>query len=217
MVADYCSVHGMRTRYEYSTAENMKPFVVVQSLSCIWLFVTPWTAARQASLSFTISWRMLKLTSFELMMLSNHRILCHLFFSCLQSFPASGSFPVNWLFASSGQSVGASTSTLVLPVNIQSWFPLGLTSLISLLSKELSMLRDWGLGSLIFGEESMPGLIGYLSVLTWYSYIFQTEKFWAMMSKLRQCDHVTKRISSRMSHLFVFWWIFWMGTGLSWI
>ena len=127
MVADYCSVHGMRTRYEYSTAENMKPFVVVQSLSCIWLFVTPWTAARQASLSFTISWRMLKLTSFESMMLSNHRILCHLFFSCLQSFPASGSFPVN----------------------IQSWFPLGLTSLISLLSKELSMLRDWGLGSFI--------------------------------------------------------------------
>ena len=159
MVADYCSVHSMRTRYEYSTAENMKPFVVVvQSLSCIWLFVTPWTAALQASLSFTISWRMLKLTSFESMMLSNLCILCHLFFSCLQSFPASGSFPVNWLFASGGQSVGASASTPVLPVNIQSWFPLGLISLISLLSKELSMPRDWGLGSfvILLGINAWP-------------------------------------------------------------
>ena len=59
-------------------------------------------------------------------------------FSCLQSFPASGSFPMSWLFASGGQSVGASASALVLPMSIQSWFPLGWTSLISLLSKGLS-------------------------------------------------------------------------------
>jgi len=57
------------------------------------------------------------------------------FFSCPQSFPASGSFPVSQLF-SSGQSIGTSAS--VLPMNIQSYFPLGLTCLISLLSKELS-------------------------------------------------------------------------------
>ena len=57
-------------------------------------------------------------------------------FSCPQSFPASGSFPVSWLFASGGQSIDASAS--VLPMNIQGWFPLGLTSLISLLSKGLS-------------------------------------------------------------------------------
>ena len=56
------------------------------------------------------------------------------FFSCLQSFPESGSFSLNQLFASGDQSIGASTSTSVLPVNIQSWFPLGLTGLI-LLSK----------------------------------------------------------------------------------
>ena len=54
-------------------------------------------------------------------------------FSCLQSFPASGSFPVSLLFASGGQSIGALAS--VLPMNIQGWFPLGLTGLISLLSK----------------------------------------------------------------------------------
>ena len=56
---------------------------------------------------------------------------------CLQSFPASGSFPVSWLFASGGQSIGTSASASVLPVNIQDWFPLGLTGLISLLFKGL--------------------------------------------------------------------------------
>ena len=60
------------------------------------------------------------------------------FTSCLQFFPASGSFPVSQFFASGGQSIGASASTSVLPVNIQDWFPLGLTGLISLLSKGLS-------------------------------------------------------------------------------
>ena len=58
------------------------------------------------------------------------------FSSCLQSFPASRSFPKSWLFASGGQNVGASAS--VLPMNIQGWFPLGLTGLISLQSKGLS-------------------------------------------------------------------------------
>ena len=60
------------------------------------------------------------------------------FSPCLQSFPASGSFQMSQLFASGGQSIGASASVSVLPVNIQDWFPLGLTSLISLQSKELS-------------------------------------------------------------------------------
>ena len=58
------------------------------------------------------------------------------FSSCLQSFPALGSFPVSQLFTSGGQSIGSSASTL--PMNIQGWFPLGLTGLISLLSKGLS-------------------------------------------------------------------------------
>ena len=60
------------------------------------------------------------------------------FFSCLQSFPASGSFPINQFFTSGGQSIGASASASVLLMNIQNWFPLGLTGLISLQSKDLS-------------------------------------------------------------------------------
>ena len=59
------------------------------------------------------------------------------FFSCLQSFSASGSFPISWLFASGGQIIGASGSASVLPMDIQDWFPLGLTGLISLQYKGL--------------------------------------------------------------------------------
>ena len=62
------------------------------------------------------------------------------FSSCPQCFPATKSFPMSWLFASGGQSIGASASASVFLVNIQDWFPLGLTGLISLLSKGLSSL-----------------------------------------------------------------------------
>ena len=62
------------------------------------------------------------------------------FSSCPQSFPASGSFQMSQLFASGGQSIGVSASASVLPVNIQDWFPLGLTCWISLQSKGLSSL-----------------------------------------------------------------------------
>ena len=58
-----------------------------------------------------------------------------LFSFCPQSFPASGSFPMSWLFSSDGQSIGASPSASVLPMNILVWFPFGLTGLISLVSK----------------------------------------------------------------------------------
>ena len=64
------------------------------------------------------------------------------FSSCLQSFPASGSFPMSWLFASGGESIGASASVSNLPMNIQGWFPLGLTGLISLQSKGLSRVSS---------------------------------------------------------------------------
>ena len=78
---------------EYIIYPNKVPIetnfvVIVQWLSHIRLFATPWTAAHQASLSFTISWSLLKLTSTELVMPSNHFIPL----SCLQSFPVSGSF-----------------------------------------------------------------------------------------------------------------------------
>ena len=61
-----------------------------------------------------------------------------LFFSCLWSFPASGSFPISQFFTTGGQSIGVSASASVLPMNIQDWFPSGLTGLLSLLSKGLS-------------------------------------------------------------------------------
>ena len=92
--------------------------VVIQSLSHVRFFATPWTAARQASLSFTISWSLLKLLSIESVMPSNHLILCPPLF-LFQSFPVSGSFLMSQLFASVGQSIGTSASDSVLPVNIQ--------------------------------------------------------------------------------------------------
>ena len=112
--------------------------VVVQSLSRVWLFVTPWIAAHQAPLSFIISRSLLKFMSLELVMLSNHLVFCHPFSFCLQSFPTSGSFPVSQIFTSGGQSVGALASASVLPMNIQGWLPSGLTGLISLQSSRLS-------------------------------------------------------------------------------
>ena len=112
-------------------------FSSVQLLSHVQLFVTPWTAACQASLSIISSQSSLKLISIESVMPSNHLILCHPV-SCPQSFPASRSFLMSWLFASGGQSIGASASASVLPMNIQGWFPLGLTDLMSLLPKGLS-------------------------------------------------------------------------------
>ena len=106
------------------------------SVTChVRLFEAPWTAARKASLSFTIFQSLLKCRSIELVMPSNHLVLC-----CLlllpQSFLASGALPMSRLFASGGQSIGA--SALVLPMNIQDSFPLVLIGLISLLTKGLS-------------------------------------------------------------------------------
>ena len=84
------------------------------------------------------SWSLLKLMSIESVMPSNHLILCHPILSCLQSFPASGSFLVGQFFASGGQSIGVSASASVLPMIIQDWFPLGLTGLIFLQFKGFS-------------------------------------------------------------------------------
>ena len=104
------------------------------------LFVTPWTVACQASLAITNAWSLLKLMSIESVMPSNHLILCRPLLLPPSSFPASRSFPVSQLFASSGRSIGVSASTSVPPVNTQDWSPLGGTGRISLQSKELSSL-----------------------------------------------------------------------------
>ena len=111
---------------------------LVQSLSRVQLFATPWTAAHQALLFFTVSWSLLKYMSIESVRHPAISSFAVLFSFCFQSIPASGSFPVSQLFASSGQSIGASAWASVLPMNIQDWFPLGFTGLISLLYKGLS-------------------------------------------------------------------------------
>ena len=103
--------------FVFSCYSGWCQFILVQWLSP--LFVTIWPAAHQASLSITNTQSLLKLISIELVMSSNHLILCHPFSSCLQSFPASGSFPMSQFFASGGQTTGASASASVLPMNIQ--------------------------------------------------------------------------------------------------
>ena len=114
----------------------MYQFSSVQSLSCVWLFETPWTAAPPCpsptpgvySNSCPLSWWCHPTISSSVIPFS----------SCLQSFPASGSFQMSQLFASGGQSIGVSASASVLPMNIQDWFPLGWTDWSSLQSKGLS-------------------------------------------------------------------------------
>ena len=113
-------------------------FSSVQSLSLVWLSVTQWTAACQASLSITNSWSSLKLTSIQSMMPSNHLILYLPFSSCSQSLPASESFPMSQLFTSGGQGIGVSALTSVLPMNTQDRSSLEWTGWISLQSKGLS-------------------------------------------------------------------------------
>ena len=111
----------------------------VQSLSRVRLFATPWTTACQASLFITNS-----LGAYSNSCASSqwgHPTISSsavLFSSCPQSFPASRSFQMTQFFASGGQSIGASASASVLSMNIQDWFPLGVTGWVSLQSKGLS-------------------------------------------------------------------------------
>ena len=98
--------------------QNIFKTVVVQLLSCVGLFVASRIEALQASLSFIISWSLFKFMSVESVMPSNHLILCcPLLLPSI--FPSIRVCSESWLFASGGQSIGASASALVLPVNIQ--------------------------------------------------------------------------------------------------
>ena len=110
----------------------------VQSLSCVRLFATPWTAARQASLSNTNSRSPPKPMSIESVMPSNHLILCHpllllpSIFPSIRVFSSESALRIRW------PNIGVSASTSVLPINTQDWSPLGWTGWISLQSKGLS-------------------------------------------------------------------------------
>ena len=105
---------------------------------CVRSFETPWTASRQASLSITNPQSLLKLMSSELVMPSNHLILCHHLLLLPSTFPSIRVFSMSQFFASDGQSIGASASASVLPINIQDWFPLRLAGWIFSQSKGLS-------------------------------------------------------------------------------
>ena len=113
----------------------------VQLLSRVQLFVTPWTAACQPPCPSPTPHSLLKLMSIESVMLSNHLILCCPLLLCLQSFPASGSFPMSQLFSSGSQSIGASASASVLPINIQSRFLLDWFVLIIIQGNVKSLLQ----------------------------------------------------------------------------
>ena len=112
--------------------------VVVQSLSHVWPFATLWTAAHQDFLSFTISQSLLKFMSIGSVTLSNHLILCHPLllvspiFSSIGVFSNESALHIRW------PNFWRFNSASVLSMNIQGWFPLGLTGLISLQSNGFS-------------------------------------------------------------------------------
>ena len=114
-------------------------FSSLQSLSRVWLFAVPWPEARQAFLSITNSWGLLRFMSIESVISSNHPL----------SSPSPLAFHLSqhqglfqWVSSlpQLGQSIGISASASVLPMNVQNWFPLGWTGLISLLSKGISRI-----------------------------------------------------------------------------
>ena len=113
-------------------------FSSVQSLSNVQLFETPWTAELQPPLSITKSQTLLKLMSIELVIPSDQLILCHPLLLLASIFLSIKIFPMSQFFTSGGQSIGASASASVLPLNIKDWFPLGLAGLTSFQSKGLS-------------------------------------------------------------------------------
>ena len=112
--------HGQRSLAGFSLWSHNE-FSSVHSLSRIRLSATPWTAARQASLSITNSRSLLRLTSIKSVMPSSHLILCHPLHLLLPILPATGSFPMSQLFAWGGQSTGVSALASFLPKKSQGW------------------------------------------------------------------------------------------------
>ena len=154
---------------------------VVQLLTYGRLFATPWTAAHQASLSLSPR------------VCSNSCSLsrwCHptssssaVSVSCSQSFPVTGSFPMSQFFASGDQGIGASAS--VLPMSIRDWFPLGLTGLISLLSKGLSTVFS-----------------NFKALILWHSAFFMVQfSQWYMISGKTRALTIWRFVSKVISQL----------------
>ena len=102
-------------------------FNLVQSLTCVWFFAAPWTVACQASLSFTISRSLPKPMSIELVMPSNHPVLCHPLLLLPSIFPSIRVFSNESALCIRWPNIGVSASTAVLPMNAQDWSALGWT------------------------------------------------------------------------------------------
>ena len=111
------------TELKASFSEMWVQFSSGQSISYVWLFVTPSTASWQNSLSITNSWVYLNLCPLSRWCYPTIPSSVVPFSSCLQSFPASGFLKMSQFFISGGQSIGVSALALVLPMNIQDWFP----------------------------------------------------------------------------------------------
>ena len=153
---------------------SFKNCFVVQSLSCVGRFATPCMVACQASLFFTISLSLLKLMSIDWWCHSTISPSFVPFSSCLQSFPASGTFSVSQFLPSCGQIIGISASASVLPMNIQDSFSLRLTDLISLQSKGL--LR-------VFSNTTVQKLQYFSTQLSLQSYShIHTSLLWTIQS-----------------------------------
>ena len=136
-----CDFFALSLNFCSKSGNSLGPYnvdAVVRSLSHVWLFATPWTAAHQASLSFTVSRSLCKLKSIKSVMPSSSVILCRPLlllpsvFCSIRVFPSESAVCIRW------PKYWSFTSASVLPKTIQSWFCLGLTALISLLSKGLS-------------------------------------------------------------------------------
>ena len=133
-----CIIPKAKLNVQYVWKITIYFFSSVQSLSCVQLFVTPWTAACQASLSITNSPNLLKVMSIESVMPSNHFILYHPLlllpsvFLSIRVFSSESVLRIRW------PKYWSFSFSIMLPMNIQDWFPLGWTGLISLQSKGLS-------------------------------------------------------------------------------
>ena len=163
-------------------------FSSVQSLSRVQLFATPWTAARQSSLSITNSRSLLKLMSIDSVMPSNHLILFCPFYSHLQSFPALGSFQMSQLFTSGGQSTGVSGSASVFPMNIQA-------GLISFRMDWLALLAVQGtLKSLLQHHSSKASILQY-SAFFYSPTLTSIHDYWKKTIALSRQTFVDKGMS----------------------
>ena len=151
--------------------------VIIQLLSHVQLFGTSWTAAHQASLSFSTSWSLLKLMSVDPVMPSNHLILYHPLLLLHLIFSSIRSFPVSQLFKSGGQRIGVSASASVLPMNIR-----------------VDFLKDWLICSpccsRVYQESSPTPQFESISSLALRLVYGQTIWYWYKNRHTSQCNRI---------------------------